>query len=669
MITLGPDGSATVYEVFIDSRDRVPSSGDDGEDDYQGIFYGDPPHSQPPYPGFAQTSTLKTSSGFAASNWYFGAPYDPVNTSAGAAKVSYITYGSYENNGTKTGLRGRVIRPTSDGWTIGYWTKNNTTGALTYSGTYTYTGSYSANIDLWDGTLFPGYWADFQYSSPLGTHGYMRMQDGLLNSSHPAWSDPNHPSWQYVYEGGVTNPHYGYDTHLVNGVAGVASIAKFEPYNIMWRTPGHKWPDVFFGTAVNVWGDKGGLFWRMSADRKSYFLADRVGVHFVENGVKDTIHAWLHPKQPGDWIECSAVGGYLNPYSRDQALGGPNSFENVELTDYRNVDCTIHGILDFADATVRTSFTYYDLSQTDAYGDDVIVTKIDVDADGKITAYPRFDCSPPNGAQGTYGYSTVKGPGDDVTVLVMEEENSFADNLWAKVHAYTITSDGSVKHSVVTDSTLGTGGDFRVIAAGESFHQPVLITSYAHYPSNYYLYTLWLDETYVNVVRHPREFTAGLRKPPSQRNPEFGTHRQKRAIQSMTPGSLGGLITNASPTRRSERSVVPTTPDSVIVATHDITFRAPGPLVTGAASALYRVASEHLLVSRLTISLGTIATTSTTVTVESNGVTFKTATIAAGQYTASVDLIQQFVAGDVIRAVIIAAGSGASDLTVQLRTT
>lgn len=38
------------------------------------------------------------------------------------------------------------------------------------------------------------------------------------------------------------------------------------------------------------------------------------------------------------------------------------------------------------------------------------------------------------------------------------------------------------------------------------------------------------------------------RKPPSQRNPEYATTRMARALQSMSPGSMGGRVANASPT-------------------------------------------------------------------------------------------------------------------------
>lgn len=37
------------------------------------------------------------------------------------------------------------------------------------------------------------------------------------------------------------------------------------------------------------------------------------------------------------------------------------------------------------------------------------------------------------------------------------------------------------------------------------------------------------------------------RRPPSQRNPEFAVSRMSRAIQSMSPGSMGGRVANASP--------------------------------------------------------------------------------------------------------------------------
>lgn len=41
--------------------------------------------------------------------------------------------------------------------------------------------------------------------------------------------------------------------------------------------------------------------------------------------------------------------------------------------------------------------------------------------------------------------------------------------------------------------------------------------------------------------------SGGSRKPPSQRNPEHKEALQSRALQSMSPGTLGGRFANASP--------------------------------------------------------------------------------------------------------------------------
>lgn len=46
----------------------------------------------------------------------------------------------------------------------------------------------------------------------------------------------------------------------------------------------------------------------------------------------------------------------------------------------------------------------------------------------------------------------------------------------------------------------------------------------------------------------PIPLTTGLRKPPSQRDPEYVTLRHSRSLQSMSPGTATGRVANASPT-------------------------------------------------------------------------------------------------------------------------
>lgn len=160
--------------------------------------------------------------------------------------------------------------------------------------------------------------------------------------------------------------------------------------------------------------------------------------------------------------------------------------------------------------------------------------------------------------------------------------------------------------------------------------------------------------------------TAGIRKPPSQRNPEFNVGRQKRAIESMAPGSMGGRVTNASRTAGTIAAATGGT-ESTLDATAYITFRSSDALTVG-DSTPYRVVGAQKLASQISLSLGTAGSTATTVVVKKNGVAFATLTANAAATSQTVSTTEVLMPGDVIYATITSVGAGASQLTVQVKT-
>lgn len=162
------------------------------------------------------------------------------------------------------------------------------------------------------------------------------------------------------------------------------------------------------------------------------------------------------------------------------------------------------------------------------------------------------------------------------------------------------------------------------------------------------------------------EFTAGLRKPPSQRNPEHADQRQHRAIQSMLPGSMGGRVANAEPSRATS-AVAGATSGGAGTAPLELVASFSGDLVAGTASEPLRVVQESVVAKSVYATLGDIGLTNTVVTVTKNGTTIATLTINANEALASAAIAEALVATDAIRFIVTTAGADAGNLTVQLR--
>lgn len=159
--------------------------------------------------------------------------------------------------------------------------------------------------------------------------------------------------------------------------------------------------------------------------------------------------------------------------------------------------------------------------------------------------------------------------------------------------------------------------------------------------------------------------TAGLRKPPSQRNPEFMAARQSRALQTMTPGSLGGRVTNASLTPVVGNSLTPSGGSQIA----DMIFSHPGNLVDGIWSPPYRVTVDSAKLTSVHATLGIVGTSATIADVSKNGTTFATVTIPAGTSSVDVPISEDVVVDDLVRAMITTPGAEAESLTIQVLTT
>lgn len=163
----------------------------------------------------------------------------------------------------------------------------------------------------------------------------------------------------------------------------------------------------------------------------------------------------------------------------------------------------------------------------------------------------------------------------------------------------------------------------------------------------------------------PRALTGGLRKPPSQRNMEFASVRQMRALQIMTPGSMAGRVANASLIAQNTEFTAAGTTSQI----SDMIFSHAGEIVDGVWSSPYRVTVEAATLTSIHATLGSVGSTSTTVQVSLNGTTFVTVTIPPGASVADVEISEDVVVDDLVRVMAFAVGTGAQSLTIQLMTT
>lgn len=166
--------------------------------------------------------------------------------------------------------------------------------------------------------------------------------------------------------------------------------------------------------------------------------------------------------------------------------------------------------------------------------------------------------------------------------------------------------------------------------------------------------------------RFGKNFTAGVRKPPSQRNPEHAQQRQQRAMQSMIPGSLGGRVANAEPTPMGSVTVTSSTGGSGPPVL-EFVASFPGQLVTGTKSTPMRVMEETAVIGDVYATLGDAGTSTTVVELTLNDTPLGSLTFGSGQTMKSMSVTQALVQGDVLMFTVTTAGLDAADLTAQVK--
>jgi hypothetical protein len=142
---------------------------------------------------------------------------------------------------------------------------------------------------------------------------------------------------------------------------------------------------------------------------------------------------------------------------------------------------------------------------------------------------------------------------------------------------------------------------------------------------------------------------------------ELAEEELQRAIRRMLIGSLVGATDAFAPT-----AVRTSTPEKHDPALQPMIFNYPGALAASIISARWYV-RRPAVATKITYSLQTAGTSTTTVTLLKNGSTWQTLSgLTTGVNKADAIISQLLAKDDYIQATVTTAGTGAADLTVQV---